>query len=180
IIDTGCAWHYPSTSGLAFRRSVLEKILPIVLAMNPPTWFVAFMDGCLLPCTAFLGKIQAINSELGSYRDHGMNSHAIMSKESPTPENMARKLAALRDSNRSLNDFLESIGYPERVELSRHLDYRRTLYFSQGKWDLQEVQAISSLILGFPFYTPLERVKFLARFLIKSAIPRSPTYIPIT
>jgi glycosyltransferase involved in cell wall biosynthesis len=173
IIDTGCAWYYPPTSGLAFRRSALEKILPIVLAMDPPTWFVAFMDGCLLPCTAFLGQVHAINTILGGYRDHGMNSHAIASKASPTKENIIRKLAALEKSNRSLNDFLECIGYPERVSLSRHLDYRRTRYFAQSKWDAQEVQAISRLIVNCTLYSPLERVKFLVRFLIKSITPHS-------
>ncbi len=176
IIDTGCAWHYPPTSGLTFRRSVLEKILPIVLAMDPPTWFVVFMDGCLLPCTAFLGQIQAINIVLGSYRDHGANFQLSANKGKTTEENTARKLTALESSNRSLNNFLECIAYPERVSLSRHLDYRRTRYFAQEKLDFQELRAISGLILGWPFYNPWERVKFLARFLIKSVIPHSLIY----
>lgn len=173
IINTGCSWHYPPTSGLAFRRSALEKILPIVLAMNPPTWFVVFMDGCLLPCTAFLGEIQAINSALGSYRFHDANFQSSADKEKPTSENITRKLAALESSNRSLNEFLERICYPDRVSLSRHLDYRRTKYFAQQKFNIQEVKAISDLILDWPFFTSGERVKFLARFLIKSIIPHS-------
>jgi hypothetical protein len=74
---------------------------------------------------------------------------------------MAKVLEASENVTQWLNYFLECIGHPERVDLSRNLDYRRKRYFFRGKWDAQEVEAISGLILGWRFYTPWERLKFL-------------------
>src|SRR5919199_1795851 len=122
IINTGNAWWFPPTSGLAYRRSALQKVLP----MDAVKWRL-WADGCLIYCTAFLGKIK------------------------------------------TLNEFLEHIGYPDRVDLSRNLQYRQLQYYLQGKWDADEVRAISGLILGWPFYTWQERPYYLARFLMKSA-----------
>jgi glycosyltransferase involved in cell wall biosynthesis len=176
IIDSGGTWNYPNTSALSFRRSALEKILPIVLAIDPPTWFMVWMDGCLLPCAAFLGQIQAINSVLGSYRLHDSNFQLRSQAHIVTKESMAKVLKATEDVNQWLNYYLECIGYPDRVDLSRNLDYRRKRYFFQAKWDAQEVQAISGLIFSWPFYTPLDRLKYLARFWIKSVMPRRFSY----
>ncbi len=176
IMDTGGTWHYPNTSALAFRRSALEKILPIVLAIDPPDWFIVWMDGCLLPCAAFLGKIQAINSVLASYRLHETNFQMRSQAHIVTRESMKKVLEASENVTQWLNYFLECIGHSDRVELSRNLDYRRKRYFFRGKWDAREVQAISALILSWPFYTPWERVKYLVRFLIKSVIPHRFSY----
>ncbi|NBD17588.1 MAG: hypothetical protein GVY04_16075 [Cyanobacteria bacterium] len=71
-------------------------------------------------------------------------------------------------TNKYLNNFLESIDYPERVDLSLNLDYRRKKFYLQGKWNIEEMQAISALILKWPFYTSLERVKYLIIFWLKS------------
>lgn len=176
ILDTGGIWHYPATSALAFRRSALEKILPIALAINPPTWFMVWMDGCLLPCAAFLGQIQAIDRVLGSYRLHDENFQLRSQTHIITRESMTKVLEAAENSNRWLNYFLECIGHSDRVDLSRDLDYRRKRYFFRGEWDAKEVQDISGLILSWPFYTFWERVKYLVRFLIKSSIPQRFSY----
>ena len=161
MIDTGHAWYFPPTSGLTYRRSALEKVLP----MESDKWRLC-ADGCLVYCTAFLGKIKTLNEVLGCYRIHGANNYYF---QSDTSEEQAKWKAAMQMTNQSLNDFLERIGYQDRVDLSRNLDYQRTLYYWRGEWDTHQVQTISSLILGWPFYTPLEKAKYLARFLIKSA-----------
>ncbi len=161
IIDTGNAWWFPPTSGLAYRRNILKKVLP----MDAVKWRL-WADGCLIYCTAFLGKIKTLNEVLGSYRIHGKNYHS--NKEGGTTEGQAKSLAGIEMTNQYLNEFLERIGYPERVDLSRNLQYRRSQYYLRGKWDANEVRAISGLILGWPFYTWQERPKYLARFLMKS------------
>jgi len=161
IIDTGNAWWYPPTSGLAYRRSVLEKVLP----MDAVKWRL-WADGCLIYCTAFLGKIKTLNEVLGSYRIHGKNYHH--NQEGGTTEE-AKSLAGIEMTNLYLNEFLERIGYPDRVDLSRNLQYRQSQYYLRGKWDADEVRAISGLILGWPFYTFQERAYYLVRFLMKSA-----------
>lgn len=162
IINTGNAWWFPPTSGLAYRRSVLEKVLP----MDAVKWRL-WADGCLIYCTAFLGKIKTLNEVLGSYRIHGKNYH--YNKEGGTTEGQAKSLAGIEMTNLYLNEFLERIGYPDRVDLSRNLQYRQSQYYLRGKWDADEVRAISGLILGWPFYTWQERAYYLVRFLMKSA-----------
>lgn len=176
IIETGGTWHYPNTTALAFRRSALEKILPIVLTIEPPDWFMVWMDGCLLPCAAFLGKIQAINSVLGSYRLHDKNFQMRSQTHIVTRESMKKVLEASENVTQWLNYYLDCIGHTDRVDLSRNLDYRRKRYFFQRKWNSQEVREISRLIFSWPFYTSLERIKYLVRFLLKSPIPQQFSY----
>jgi glycosyltransferase involved in cell wall biosynthesis len=161
LIETGSATRFPPTSALSYRRSVLGKIMPI----DPLRWKLC-ADGPLIFCTAFLGKIKTLNEVLMSYRIHGLNNYA---NQVESRERREKSLAGVEMTNQYINDFLERIGYPERVNLSRNLDYQRTRFYLREKWDLKDVKSISGLILSWPFYTPWERVKYLARFLIKSA-----------
>ena len=58
----------PVTTGNAFRRSVLEEILPI-----PEEDFRNTNDGYLNLVAPFLGPVVSIDRELGCYRLHGSN-----------------------------------------------------------------------------------------------------------
>jgi glycosyltransferase involved in cell wall biosynthesis len=160
IVDTGNAWCFPPTSGLAYRRKALEKIFPI----DCSKWRLC-ADGCLIYCTAFLGKVKTLNEVLGSYRIHGAN-HYINHSTNKSEE--AQALAGIEMTNRYINEFLEQIGHPYRVNLSRNLQYRRTNYYRHGKWNTKEVIAISNLILGWRFYSLWERIYYLMRFWMKS------------
>ncbi|MBF2004720.1 MAG: glycosyltransferase family 2 protein [Chlorogloeopsis fritschii C42_A2020_084] len=160
IVDTGNAWCFPPTSGLAYRRKALEKIFPI----DCSKWRLC-ADGCLIYCTAFLGKVKTLNEVLGSYRIHGAN-HYINHSTNKSEE--AQALAGIEMTNRYINEFLEQIGHPYRVNLSRNLQYRRTNYYRRGKWNTKEVIAISNLILGWRFYSLWERIYYLMRFWMKS------------
>jgi glycosyltransferase involved in cell wall biosynthesis len=163
ILDTGNAWYYPPTSALAYRRSALAKVMPI----DTKTWRL-WADGCLVYCTAFLGRIQYLKEVLGSYRLHGKNYHANQQKQVLTSEGQASWQAAMEMTNQGVNAFLERINYPARVNLMRNLDYRRNLYYWRGKWNAREMLKISGIILSYKFYTPTERVYFLVRFILKS------------
>lgn len=161
IIDTGSTWHFPPTSGLAFRQSALKQVLP----MSPREW-VFWPDGCLLYCTAFLGKVILTNEYLGYYRIHGANTFASTAK--PTKKKQTQSLEGIKITNQWLNNFLGRINYPERVSLYQNLDYRRSQYYLQGTWDFEEMEAISGLILKWPFYTPTERLNYLIKFWLKA------------
>lgn len=161
VLKTGNAWCFPPTSGLAYRREVLAKVFPI----DPVKWRV-WADGCIIYCTAFLGKIKTLHENLGYYRIHGANNH--INQTSAPKEQEAKSQAGIEMTNQYINDFLTGIGYPQKVELSRNLQYRRTKYYQQSQWDSKEVWAISRLILGWPFYSAQERVYYLTRFLFKS------------
>jgi glycosyltransferase involved in cell wall biosynthesis len=161
ILKTGNAWCFPPTSGLAYRREALEKVFPI----DPIKWRI-WADGCIIYCTAFVGKIKTLQENLGYYRIHGANNH--MSGAIATKEQEAKSQLGIEMTNQYINDFLARIGYSQKVDLSRNLQYRRTKYYQQSKWDSKEVWAISRLILGWPFYSGQERLYYLARFLFKS------------
>jgi hypothetical protein len=67
LISTG-RYVTPVTTGNAFRRTVLEKILPI-----PEDDFRNTNDGYLNLVAPFHGPVVSIDRELGSYRLHGRN-----------------------------------------------------------------------------------------------------------
>lgn len=162
ILKTGNAWYYPPTSGLVYHRSILEQVFPI----DPIKWRLC-VDGCLVFCTAFLGKVVGLNEVLGSYRIHGSNNHA---NGGITIEKQLTSQAGIRMTNQYLNEFLDYIGYPEKVNLSRNLSYMRTQYYLQKKWNFSKFKAISKLILTWHFYTKMQKIKYLIRFWIKSII----------
>lgn len=160
VLETGNAWCFPPTSGLSFRRSALKKVFPV-----DATQWRLHMDGCLIYSTAFLGKIKTLDEDLGSYRNHGENIHAT---HGVTTEVEAKWVVITEKTNQYINKFLERISYPDRVDLSRNLHYRRAKYYLRGKWDAREVWAILSLILKWRFYTQVDKVYFLTRFLLKN------------
>lgn len=59
------------TSGLAFRREALKPIMPL------PAHFRNAADGYLVRAIAFQGRVQRIESVLGSYRRHGTNDSNV-------------------------------------------------------------------------------------------------------
>ncbi|GAB1544298.1 hypothetical protein NUACC21_69740 [Scytonema sp. NUACC21] len=159
IVETGNAWCFPPTSGLAYRRCTLSKFFPI----DCVKWRLC-VDGCLIYCTAFLGKIRTLNEVLGSYRLHGKNN--FIQKR---VELSATGQTGIEMTNEYINNFLKQIGHPSRVNLSRNLQYRRTNYYINCKWDFQEALDISNLILSWRFYNFLERIYYLVRFWMKNA-----------
>ncbi len=160
VIDTGNAWNFPPTSALTYRRSILEQVFPI----DPIKWRI-WADGCLIYITAFLGKIETIDLVLGDYRIHGANNHCT-SEESP--EKIAKALLGIEMTNKYINEFLERINYPVRVDLSRNLQLRRERYYQKRVWNIRESWAISNLILGWSFYSWYEKIYYLIRFWTKN------------
>jgi glycosyltransferase involved in cell wall biosynthesis len=161
VLNTGNAWSFPPTSGLAYRRSTLLNVFPI----DGNKWRL-WADGCLIYCTAFLGKIKTLNENLAYYRIHGANNHMNSEKTSAYEGSV---LLGIEMTNLYINQFLASINYPQRVKLSRNLQYRRVRYYMHGVFNFREAWEISLLILGWQFYTRWERVYYLVRFLMKNA-----------
>jgi glycosyltransferase involved in cell wall biosynthesis len=162
VVETGNAWCFPPTSGLAYRRSALSKVFPI----DSMKWRLC-VDGCLIYCTAFLGKVKTLNEVLGSYRVHGNNNHHITFAEEITVRATKSQLG-IEMTNQYINEFLEIIGHQYRVDLSRNLQYRRTHYYLNGTWNAQEASAISNLIINWRFYNLREKVYYFFRFWLKN------------
>ncbi|MGH8001843.1 MAG: glycosyltransferase family 2 protein [Brasilonema sp.] len=161
IVETGNAWCFPPTSGLAYRRDALQKVFPI----DSVKWRLC-VDGCLIYCTAFLGKIKTLNEVLGGYRIHGAN-HYVKQQIEISAE-AAKSQEGIEMTNQYINEFLESIDHPYRVDLSRNLQYQRTNYYRRGKWNIKDALAISGLILRWRFYNQQERIYYLTRFWMKN------------
>ncbi|MEC4815906.1 MAG: glycosyltransferase family 2 protein [Scytonema sp. PMC 1069.18] len=161
VVETGNAWCFPPTSALAYRRSTLSKVFPI----DSIKWRLC-VDGCLIYCTAFLGKIKTLNEVLGSYRVHGNNNYMKMSEEMTVAA--VKSQLGIEMTNQYINEFLETIGHQYRVDLSHNLQYRRTRYYLNGKWDAPEAIAISISILNWRFYNLLEKGYYFFRFWLKN------------
>ena len=67
LLEKGC-YESAVTSGNAFCRAALDKILPI-----PEAEFRLCADGYLVTLVPFYGKIVSIEQALGAYRKHGSN-----------------------------------------------------------------------------------------------------------
>ena len=161
LLETGATWVYPPTSGITIHRSALERILP----MDPPEWRF-WPDGCLLYCSAFLGKVMVIPETLGSYRNHGKNTY--WSEGSPDRAQQAKSLNGIQITNVWLNQFLAKINSHERVNLLDNLHYRRAQYYYQEQFNWLEFQEISSQIMGWRFYSSKDKIQFLFRFWMKN------------
>jgi hypothetical protein len=66
-------YAWPPTTGNAYGRSFLKKVLPLPLDQ--------FHDGALNTIAPLLGEVRTISRTPGCYRIHGTNSWAISSAE---------------------------------------------------------------------------------------------------
>lgn len=79
-------YETPVTSGNAFSRVVLERILPI-----PEKEFRVAADGFLVSAAPFHGPVASTDQPLGAYRQHGDNAWASASIR-PDPRLLAAQL----------------------------------------------------------------------------------------
>lgn len=160
IIKTGNAWFFPPTSALSYRRHVLAQVFPV----DAVKWRL-WVDGCIIYCTSFLGKVKTLTDILGGYRIHGANNHITTEVQSANED---KSLAGIEMTNEYINQFLEKNNYPQRVDLAHNLQYQRTKYYHHQTFSLAQTWQILLLIGRWPLYSPPEKMYFMARFLLKS------------
>ena len=118
--NTAGWWPRPTTSGLSFSKSYLDRVLPIPI--GPRIW----PDTYLAPCAAFCGKVVAIPQCLGEYRVHGKNTILM---EFPPNAKGAEKYAVAKKwveqfgmELKLLTDCLTRIGLKaDDINLSKHI-----------------------------------------------------------
>src|SRR5262249_34736285 len=98
------------TSGNAFARAVLERILPI-----PEADFPVSADGYLVTVAPLLGPVISIEEPLGGYRLHGENRWAAGS--SPLPDRLRRSLAHDQRKYRALRERAREMGLEPSASL---------------------------------------------------------------
>lgn len=113
------------TSALAYRRQVLERVLPI------PTTRSEAADTYLTAVVPFYGEVGCINEPLMFYRIHGNNLQARTDKIS--------FLVKQRELNaKYINTAAATVGLTARFDLQRDADYRSLLAIEKGSFSASE------------------------------------------
>lgn len=107
------------TSGLAYRRAVLQQILPI------PTRKSAAADTYLTAAIPFCGEVGCINEPLMFYRMHGRNKQAHN-------DNLPYLLQEREDTATYINEAAAKVGLNARFNIQRDIDYRSFKVLQQG------------------------------------------------
>ncbi|MES1021687.1 glycosyltransferase [Gloeocapsa sp. BRSZ] len=139
------------TSGLAYRRAVLQQVLPI------PTRKAAAADTYLTVAVPFYGEVGCINEPLMFYRIHGNNKQAHN-------DNVPYLIQEREDTATFINQASAKVGLTERFDLLKDVDYRSLTALQQGGVPLIEAIEIlwlslrESIAIGRSARDTLERV----------------------
>ncbi len=98
------AFNPTATSSLAFRRAVLEKIVPI------PEAITIQADGYIQALAPFLATVAAVDESLGVYRIHGSNLYHL-SQPRQDIERRNRRAVTLQAVVKGLRDWFPSHGF---------------------------------------------------------------------
>ncbi|MBW4698332.1 MAG: glycosyltransferase [Aphanocapsa lilacina HA4352-LM1] len=121
--------RYPCaiTSGLAYRRTILEKITPIpnreVIVAGRP--YNNGSDCYLVAVAPFYGQVGYIEEPLMYYRIHGNNRRSRSG-------NFAYALMSYKTVAEFINTMAEKHGFAERFDLERDGDYQAMLALQAG------------------------------------------------
>jgi glycosyltransferase involved in cell wall biosynthesis len=177
------AFNPTSMSSLAFRKSILDQILPI------PEAITIQADGYIQALALFLAPVAAIDEALGVYRFHGSNlyflSHAEIDKDKDK-ERRSLRAVTLRAIIDGLREWFRSHDYdlaqpavhatlsrwttllereefavapPGRVRFLRHLLETNRNHFHMMTWRLRLINyfnAVGSLVVGYEHFDRLD------------------------
>ncbi|MEO0984905.1 MAG: glycosyltransferase [Cyanobacteria bacterium J06639_14] len=138
------------TSALAYRRAVLDQVLPI-----PPRPRAA--DTYLTATVPFYGPVGVLPEPLMFYRKHGKNRRG-------QTNNIAYILEQRRDTERCINQMAAATSHPERFDIHQDADFRSLQVMQTGHGSLSETLSILGLTLreaiaiGQPLKDTLERI----------------------
>lgn len=165
----------PPTSGNAFPRDVLERLMPV-----PEREWRRFPDTYLILLAALLGEIRSIPRPLGRYRQHGANAwwfDTLSADRLRDHLEVDEKLGGvLRQWAESQGDELPG-GWPFRIPNhlqsrlgSLRLDPTRHPYPADRRWRLA-ARGVGAT-LSYPEFTFRKRLALAAWFVLVGALPR--------
>ncbi len=117
------------TSALAYRRQVLEQVLPI------PTMRNEAADTYLTATVPFYGEVGCIDEPLMFYRIHGNNLQA-------RTDNIQFLLKQRELNAKYINVTAAKIGLGDRFDLQRDADYRSLKAIQKGTFSLMETMQV--------------------------------------
>ena len=103
------------TSGLAFRRDALERVLPV-----PEDRFRFGADGYLVRAIAFQGPVQAIQEPLGSYRRHADSYTVVGLTATQAAASFRRRLQFYRSEFDVVRSLAAARGLEAAADLGEH------------------------------------------------------------
>lgn len=121
------------TSAIAYRRSVLEQVLPIPKQPRAA-------DTYLTATVPFYGAVGCINEPLMFYRIHGRNRRAHC-------DDVAYLIEQRQDTAECINRAAARVGLEDRFDLQQDVDYRSYKALQQGGTTGTEVMQILWLSL---------------------------------
>ncbi len=139
------------SSGIACRRSDLDKVLPLSL-----TWGV---DACLNAALPFYGQVGSINEPLMFYRMHGNNMRAYC-------DNLTYLMQQRENTAQFINETAAKVGVGERFNLQQDVDYRSYKVMQSGGAPLTEKLQIiwlslqESIAIGRSYRDTLIRLSY--------------------
>jgi glycosyltransferase involved in cell wall biosynthesis len=183
------------TSALAFRRNVLERILPV------PEELVIQADAYLSACAIFLAPVAYISDPLAVYRIHGSNLWNVVANQE-NAEKLRRRSRTTRAVGSSVRGWLQTNGFdtdsphlrqffllwklssesdefrlspPGRLRLLRHLlTYSR--YYGARMTRRHKIvfyaNAIGSLFVGYRNFPRLDEWRLAIKRSLRSSIGR--------
>ena len=117
------------TSALAYRRQIVERVLPIPTTRNEAA------DTYLTAAVPFYGEVGCIDEPLMFYRMHGNNLQAHTDN--------IRFLLKQRELNAEyINATAAKVGLSDRFDLQRDADYRSLKAVQQGTFSLIETMQV--------------------------------------
>lgn len=143
------------TSGVCFKRSALEEILPM-----PENWLIC-ADAYLTRTALFYGSLYSFERPLGFYRIHGKNNFINSDKQN--------EIDYVKLILEGTNNYLECKGFDERLDFRKNPFYR--LSYTGQTPDFLESLKVLKFLLTFPVVGFKEKSKFafilLKNFFIK-------------
>ena len=121
------------TSALAYRRHVLEQVMPI------PLGHTYCADAYLMATVPFYGEVGTIDESLMFYRLHNNNAHNRQSE-------LTHHLEGRKAIASFVNKTAAKVGRVERLNLNNDADYRLFFALQQDSVSLKEIGTILSLI----------------------------------
>lgn len=143
------AWSI--TSGLAYRRHILEKVLPIQTQRSQAA------DTYLAATVPFYGEVGCIDEPLMFYRMHGNNLQARCDDLKYLIQQ--RELTATY-----INQAVSKVNRDQRFDLSQDVDYRTLLVLQRGQASWNEAMQIlwlslqESMAIGYSSRNTIERL----------------------
>jgi glycosyltransferase involved in cell wall biosynthesis len=150
---TGGRHLYTVTSGLAYRREILEQVFPLPTA----SWRTC-PDHLLISLAAYFGPVVIEDQVLGAYRIHGKNN--IFSVDEESLFNQLKQDVEVYGQTRGFAD--------HELDLSLNLFLRRRRYYQRGKIDLKEALAIIEQIRTWPVLGFPERLRQVTAFAVRN------------